>query len=142
MRDSRARSRSKQEAFRGDASTKTWLLAIARNQCLKEISVRERHGALLREHQEDVLEQVHTTAPRGSEAMVLSREGLGRLQEALNRLDPETRSMLILRFGVGVPHEVPVDELADMLGLSRATAYRRLQEALARLKRMLHDDAI
>ena len=35
------------EAFRGDASTKTWLLAIARNQCLKEISVRERHGALL-----------------------------------------------------------------------------------------------
>ena len=128
-------------AFRGEASAKTWLLAIARNQCLKDITVRERRGSLLRQHHEEVVERVHVASPRGSEAMLLSREGLERLQEALDRLDPDTRSMLILRFGLGEPHEVSVDEIAGMLGLSRATAYRKLQQALARLKRMLHDDA-
>jgi DNA-directed RNA polymerase specialized sigma subunit len=46
-----------------------------------------------------------------------------------------------MRFGVGVANELSVEEIATILGLSRASAYRKLKEALARLRRMVHDEA-
>jgi RNA polymerase sigma factor (sigma-70 family) len=73
---------------------------------------------------------------------VLSQDGLRRLQWALDQLEPEERSLLIMRFGVGVPNELSVEEMATILGLSRASAYRKLKEALARLRRIVHEDAI
>jgi RNA polymerase sigma factor (sigma-70 family) len=72
---------------------------------------------------------------------VLSQDGLRRLQWALDQLEPEERSLLIMRFGVGMPNELAVEEIATILGLSRASAYRKLKEALARLRRIVHDDA-
>ena len=72
---------------------------------------------------------------------MLSQDGLRRLQWALDQLAPEERSLLIMRFGVGVPNELSVEEIATILGLSRASAYRKLKEALARLRRIVHDDA-
>jgi RNA polymerase sigma factor (sigma-70 family) len=72
---------------------------------------------------------------------VRSQEWLARLTWALDQLTPEDRSILIMRFGIGVPHELSAAEIAQILGISRAAAYRRLQEALARLRRILHDDA-
>jgi RNA polymerase sigma-70 factor (ECF subfamily) len=127
--------------FRGASSAKTWLFAIARNQCLKEIVVHERHSDLLHMHRADLARRVHTEPSWGSEAEVLSQDGLRRLQWALDQLEPEERSLLIMRFGVGVANELSVEEIATILGLSRASAYRKLKEALARLRRMVHDEA-
>jgi RNA polymerase sigma-70 factor (ECF subfamily) len=128
-------------AFRGEASAKTWLLAVARHQCLKDITAHERRSGLLHVYQGDVADRVHTAPSWNLEAGVLSQEGLRRLQGALDRLAPEERSLLIMRFGVGVPNELSVEEIATILGLSRATTYRKLKEALARLRRILYDDA-
>ena len=64
-----------------------------------------------------------------------------RLQWALTQLLPEERSVLVMRFGIGVSHELSATEIAQILGLSRAGAYRKLHEALARLRRIMHDDA-
>jgi RNA polymerase sigma factor (sigma-70 family) len=40
--------------YRGEASVKTWLLAIAHHQCLKEIATCERRMSILREHQDEL----------------------------------------------------------------------------------------
>jgi DNA-directed RNA polymerase specialized sigma24 family protein len=47
---------------------------------------------------------------------------------------------VIMRFGVGVTHELSVAEIAQIVGISRASAYRRLQEALTRLRRIMDDE--
>jgi len=126
--------------YRGEASVKTWLLAIAHHQCLKEIASGERRRGILQRHQDDVATHLHAEAALPAESAVLSREWLARLTWALDQLPPEDRSILIMRFGVGVPHELSAPEIAQILGVSRAAAYRRLQEALVRLRRIMHDE--
>ena len=127
--------------YRGESSLKTWLLAIAHHQCLKEIATRERRGSILRQHRDDVVAHLHDDPPLLAESAVRSQEWLARLTWALDQLNPEDRSIVIMRFGIGVPHELSAAEIAQILGISRAAAYRRLQEALARLRRVMHDDA-
>jgi RNA polymerase sigma-70 factor (ECF subfamily) len=126
--------------YRGEAAVKTWIMAIAHNQCLKDIDTRHRQQAIVRDHQARIAAHVHADAPRGAEATVLSQEWLTRLQQALGQLDPEMRSILVMRFGVGVAHELSTAEIAQVLGISRAAAYRKLDEALQRVRRMLDHD--
>jgi RNA polymerase sigma-70 factor (ECF subfamily) len=126
--------------YRGESSVKTWLLAIAHHQCLKEIATFQRRRSILGQHQDDVAAHLHAAAPPLAESAVLSQERLVSLTRALDQLDPEDRSILIMRFGVGVPHELSAAEIALILGISRAAAYRRLQEALVHLRRMMPDD--
>jgi RNA polymerase sigma-70 factor (ECF subfamily) len=127
--------------YRGESSVKTWLLAIAHHQCLKEMATCERRRSILRQHQDDVAANLHADAPIPAESAVPSQERLAWLTWALDQLDPEDRSILIMRFGVGMPHELSAAEIAQILGISRAAAYRRLQEALVHLRRMMPDDA-
>jgi RNA polymerase sigma-70 factor, ECF subfamily len=127
--------------YRGESSVKTWLLAVAHHQCLKEIATCERRRRLLGQHQDDVAANLHADPPIPADSAVRSQEWLAWLTRALDQLDPEDRSILIMRFGVGVPHELSAAEIAQILGISRAAAYRRLQEALMHLKRMMPDDA-
>ncbi|HSF32899.1 MAG TPA: sigma-70 family RNA polymerase sigma factor [Candidatus Tectomicrobia bacterium] len=127
--------------YRAESSVKTWLLAIAHHQCLKEISTCERRRRILGQHQGDVVAHLHADPPVAAESAVRSQEWLAWLTRAIDQLDPEDRSILIMRFGVGVPHELSAAEIAQILGISRAAAYRRLQEALVHLKRMMPDDA-
>lgn len=128
-------------AYRGTASAKTWLMAIARNRCLKEMVTQQRRQTILRENPEQVASRVHTAPPPVSEAVALSREWQARLRRALDRLEPEARSILVMRFGVGVPHEFSVSDIAQILGLSRAAVYRKLQSSLESLRRIMHDGA-
>jgi RNA polymerase sigma-70 factor, ECF subfamily len=127
--------------YRGESSVKTWLLAIAHHQCLKEIATCERRRSILGQHQGDVAAHLHSNPPILAESAMLSQEWLAWLTRALEQLDPEDRSILVMRFGVGVSHELSAAEIAQILGISRAAAYRRLQEALMQLRRMMPDDA-
>jgi RNA polymerase sigma-70 factor, ECF subfamily len=127
--------------YRGESSVKTWLLAIAHHQCLKDIATCERRRSILHQHQDEVATHIHADSPIPSESAVPSQEWLAWLTWALDQLDPEDRSILIMRFGIGVPHELSALEIAQILGISRAAAYRRLQEALVHLRRMMPDDA-
>lgn len=126
--------------YRGEASVKTWLLAIAHKQCLKEIATRERRQNIFHRQQQHIADQLHDHPIRGTATIILSEEWLTRLAQALEQIEPAERSLLIMRFGIGVSHELSPEEIARVLGLSRATVYRKLQEALGRLRRMMHDD--
>jgi RNA polymerase sigma-70 factor (ECF subfamily) len=124
--------------YRGESSVKTWLLAVAHHQCLKEIAMGERRRDLLQQHQGDVVANLHD-APILAESAVLTQDWLAWLAWALDQLPPEDRSILVMRFGIGVAHELSAPDIAQIHGISRAAAYRRLQEALSRLRRIMHD---
>jgi RNA polymerase sigma-70 factor (ECF subfamily) len=126
-------------SYRGESSVKTWLLAIAHHQCLKEVATCARRSSLLGQYQGDAAAHLHADPPPLAESAMLSQERLAWLTRALDQLDPEDRSILVMRFGVGVPHELSAAEIAQILGISRAAAYRRLQEALVHLRRMTPD---
>lgn len=123
--------------FREEASAKTWLLAIAHNLALKEIHTRGRRARLLDTHAAEVTAHVHSAPAPESESEVLSQEWLRRLHWALGQLEPAERSILLMRFGGERREELPAAEIAQILGVSRATTYRQLKEALAQLKRIM-----
>jgi RNA polymerase sigma-70 factor (ECF subfamily) len=72
----------------------------------------------------------HLTSP--SEAAVRN-EASAQLEEALNRLEPLDREVLTLRHF----EELGNNEVADLLGITRAAASKRYVRALARLKEVL-----
>jgi RNA polymerase sigma-70 factor (ECF subfamily) len=58
------------------------------------------------------------------------------VREALGRLSPRVRAVVVLHHLIGLP----VDEVANALGTSPNTVKSQLQTGLARLRRELDDD--
>lgn len=66
---------------------------------------------------------------------IVRRETRSQVRDALDELPSEDREILLLR---GV-EQVPGDQVATMLGLSREVVYKRYQRALAKLRGRLPD---
>jgi predicted DNA binding protein len=45
--------------------------------------------------------------------------------------------LVLLRFGVDSPAQLSTDEIARLLGVSRASAYRKLEAVLQKLKDLM-----
>jgi RNA polymerase sigma-70 factor, ECF subfamily len=113
--------------FRGEASSRTWLLSIARNRCVDHLRERRRDpwaGALGVEP-----DQQPDEAP-------LPPDLLGRRAEvevALAQLAEAERALVVLRFR----HELEYDELAGVFGLREGAVRMRLSRAIARMRSAL-----
>ena len=134
--------------FRARSSVKTWVLGIAHNMVRQEIGVRQRRQTVMSRYR-DVADAIHPghvgVATDGGYAALddhlLSHEQQTQLKHALATLEPRARSIVLLRFGIGSRQaELSVPEIAEILGLSRSDAYRRLNLALAQLKKALDDE--
>jgi RNA polymerase sigma-70 factor (ECF subfamily) len=73
-----------------------------------------------------------TPAPR--EALV-DQEEQGALLGRLHDLSPQQRTALVLRYG----HDLPVAEVATLLGVELATVKTHLVRGLARLRDLMED---
>jgi RNA polymerase sigma factor (sigma-70 family) len=87
--------------YRGESSVKTWLLAIAHYQCLKEMTTGERRRNILRQHQDDVAAHLHAEAPILAESAVLAQER--RHGEAARRIASPMRSASMIAGLIFVP---------------------------------------
>jgi RNA polymerase sigma-70 factor (ECF subfamily) len=127
------------ESFRGDAALSTWLLRIAANRCLNRI--RQRKSAAAHETPwPDAGEdgdapafQPAAAAGQGPEQIAESRETGEILSDALGRLDPGTRWMVLLSDVEGFSYE----EIAEMASVPVGTVKSRLHRARMALRRML-----
>lgn len=84
----------------------------------------------------DIAERVHATdaiaAPRDA---LVDRQALASMLGRLEDLSAQQRTALILRYG----HDLPVGEVAALLGVELATAKTHLVRGLARLRDLMKD---
>ena len=112
----------KSRTYRDENRQLQYLYTIARNLC--------------RQHYRDQMityaleEQEETLAAEGFEQPLLEQI---TLQEALQRLSPEDRELLFLRY----VNDVPASVISGLYKISRFAVYRKLKAALRRLRREL-----
>jgi RNA polymerase sigma-70 factor (ECF subfamily) len=117
--------------FRREASFRTWLLAIARKQCLKALRDRRRQWRLEEKQRHEIARGAHRTPPdRPEEEPEALLQGVRR---GLERLCAAERTVLLLRYETGLT----LVEVAHLLGRLEAGVRRQLTQALARLRAVL-----
>ena len=116
--------------FKEEAQFSTWLHRIAVNVCLNRLALKTYPHSPLRE----------TDAPAGHQelpdAAVLRDERTTRVRAAVARLPKKQRATLILR----VYHDLPHEEIAQILGSSVGAAKANLSHALVNLRKLLGPD--
>lgn len=131
------------KTFRGDASLKTWLYRIATNVCLTHAERAKKQAPLER------LDE--TLGPEGSETRgsqlasgdrlpedeVLGAELAERIQQALDRLSPEFRAVLVLRDIEGLSYEEVAEATGANLGTVKSRLARARMQAMKALKEYL-----
>ena len=121
--------------FRGHASIRTWVFAIARKQCLKMRRDRGRRRRLEQAQQHTIATTVHRQPPpaEGDNPEVRLR----LVQHGLTQLDKAQRALLLMHYDTGLA----VAEIAPLLGISAVSVRRRLARALQRLREVIGHDA-
>lgn len=125
--------------FRGDAQFSTWMYRITANCAATFLGKRSRnrHDELTDDLVGD--EPATTVDPEASLDAAATRD---RLQQALRRLPPRLRAVVVLRDVYDLPHE----SIAAELGISTSAAKVRLHRARRKLRadlvslRVVEDD--
>jgi RNA polymerase sigma-70 factor, ECF subfamily len=110
--------------FRGDASARTWLLAIARHACMDELRARGRRR---RRDASLVASATADTAPDAGEEIGVA--------DLVRRLDPDRRAAFVLTQMLGLSYE----ETARVCGCPVGTIRSRVARARADLLALLAD---
>lgn len=127
------------DRFRGDAQLSTWIYRVVVNHCKNRRLYRirravDRHEPLEgdREDEDAPKRQLAGDDPPPDTGLHRTQaEAL--IQVALQELDEEQRSIIVLRDVEDLSYE----EIADLLGLPRGTVKSRLHRARAQLARVL-----
>ena len=153
VQDALARACESIGDLRDPAAAPAWFLRIVTTQCLRTLRRRRLRRRLFgwMSSKDDetaptnqasdssgtdvIAQRMHgngTPAPR--EALV-DQEELGALLGRLHDLSPQQRTALVLRYG----HDLPVAEVATLLGVELATVKTHLVRGLARLRDLMED---
>jgi RNA polymerase sigma-70 factor (ECF subfamily) len=120
-------------SFRGQSSLTTWLYRIGVNVCLNRVSAK---AALAKATEPiDAREFADTRAESASERMLRDERG-ARVRAAIARLPRKQRATLILR----MYHEMPHQDIAEVLGSSVGAVKANFFHALGNLKKILGED--
>ena len=84
---------------------------------------------------DEIAERVHGAVGEGPRAALEGQQELGALLGKLDHLSAQQRTALVLRYG----HDLPVAEIADMLGVELATAKTHLVRGLAKLRDLMEE---
>jgi RNA polymerase sigma-70 factor, ECF subfamily len=116
--------------FRGGSSLGTWLYRIGVNVCLNRVSAKALQSEPI-----DEREFADVRAESASERMLRDERG-ARVREAIARLPRKQRATLILR----MYHEMPHQQIADVLGSSVGAVKANFFHALGNLKKILGEE--
>jgi RNA polymerase sigma-70 factor (ECF subfamily) len=119
------------EKFEGKSSIRTWLYAIADNQCSTLASRRIRH--ILSEHVSALIE-IHERSTRFQE----KSEDISQVNNVLNEMSAKTRQILKMRYYM----ELSLDDIAHNLGIGLSAAKMRLYRAQDTFKQHYHKSII
>jgi RNA polymerase sigma-70 factor (ECF subfamily) len=121
-------------SFRGDSTLRTWLLGIAHNECRRMARNRRLEPPCI--ELEEVSGTPRSSGPTGGDGAfdqtLVDRHALG---EALNKLSPEHREVVLLHEVEGLSY----DEAATVIGVPAGTVKSRLHHAFLNLRRSLQE---
>jgi len=130
---------NKLDTFEGRSSFSSWLYRIAANASYMKLRVRKSDRAYAPEDIEPLVERSdderYPDWANGPEEKLASREAVGIINEAIEKLPEEYRAVLVLRD----VEEFSNQEVADMLGLSIPAVKSRLHRARLFLRKKLND---
>jgi RNA polymerase sigma-70 factor (ECF subfamily) len=116
------------DSFRGDSAVYTWLYRLASNTCTDFLRKKARRGVPAVS-----LDDAEFSLPdtRFEPAIALERKELAKaLEDALNRLSPEHKQIVILRETAGLSY----GEIAEALDIEEGTVKSRLARARLALR--------
>lgn len=123
----------KLNTFRGEASFTTWLYAITLNVCrgrLRQRRSRDRLVTILQSVFHAGGEDQATPPP---EQIVLQRERDAALWRVIQSLSDPLREVIVLRYF----HELKLNDIAQITGVTERTVQNRLRSAEEQLRRAL-----
>jgi RNA polymerase sigma-70 factor, ECF subfamily len=120
---------------RNGEKLRTWLLGIARNVALESFRARRRFrlSFLWNHTKDDDGEALEAASPQTPETLLMHRQALHHVSEALQSLHPDRRAALLLRFD----HALPYEEISRVLGWSLSKAKVEVHRARLQLRRTL-----
>jgi RNA polymerase sigma-70 factor (ECF subfamily) len=114
--------------FRGESQFSTWMYRIVANCASTELGKRKKHS---HEWIDDEKTQIADDRPEVDPHTMFAANNLRqRTNEALQKLPPKLRAVVVLRDVYDMPHEA----IAEELGISESTAKVRLHRARKKLK--------
>ncbi len=111
--------------FRGDAGFESWLYRLVVNRCLDY----HRRGRRFR----TFVERIFTPQPRSVLEEIVKSEVENQIQRGIEKLAPEQRIVVVLRYTEGLSYE----QIAEILGCSMGTVASRLNRAHKILEKRL-----
>ena len=151
VQDALARACESIEDLRDPGAAPAWFLRIVTTQCLRTLRRRRLKRKLLgwwpaskddvdaapvTENQpDDIAERMHASANPAPREALESHERLNAMFSKLENLSAQQRTALVLRYG----HDMPVAEVAELLGVELATAKTHLVRGLARLRDLMEE---
>lgn len=127
--------------FKGRSSFKTWIFQIATNTCLNHLAKAERryvHDSLEAplggEGDFTLGDRLASSSPEPDEA-AMAAEVYQRVEQAVAKLSPEFRAVLVLRDIQDLSYE----EVSEALGLNLGTVKSRLARARKQVQQWLAD---
>lgn len=128
--------------FRGDASFATWLFRIAKNLCVRKQQQMLAHPTVSldqplsdEEDAENLLRQMIDYSAQNPQQVILDEEIRQKVREAVDKLPPNLREILILRDMEDLSNQ----ETAERTGLTVAAVKARLHRARALLREHLEE---
>jgi RNA polymerase sigma-70 factor (ECF subfamily) len=138
--------------LREQAAAPAWFLRIVTTMCLRTLRRRRLKRRLFgwlpggddkasaaptggELDTERIAERVHASAGPAPREALADREELAALMTRLDRLPPQQRTALVLRYG----HDLSVPEVAALLGVGLATCKTHLVRGLARLREVMEE---
>ncbi len=118
---------SRLAGFRGESGFETWLYRLVVNTCLDHRRKFRRLVPLLTE----VIR--HLQVNESVTSRLIRSQARGEVRAAIDRLDPELRMTVVLRYTEGLSYE----EIAEAMTCSRGTVASRLHRAHRLLARRL-----
>lgn len=154
VQDALARACESIGDLRDPAAAPSWFLRIVTTQCLRNLRRRRLKRKLLGwwpgaggpeadaaptqstdAGTDAIAERMHGPAGPAPREALEDQQELGALLGRLGELSPQQRTALVLRYG----HDLPVGEVAELLGVELATAKTHLVRGLARLRDLMEE---
>jgi len=123
------------DSYRGDSAFTTWLYTITLNISRRRLH-KQRALYRLKQTLQSIL-RIQNETTKSVEDKVIQDETEAVLWEALQGLDEKHRLPMILRYYL----DLPINEIASILGIRQGTVYSRLFTARERLRESLNASA-